>query len=515
MINLKNKNTQFIIFWIAFQLFFNWLYHINLPPFGMHQGAQADRACIAFNYFSQSENFFLPRVMESRNYQGVTGMEFPIIQYVVSLLYQIFGFHHYLYRITVGFTFFLGCFSFWKITGLFLNSTLQRYALFIILFSSPILVFYSFNFIPDIPAFSFSLCAWYYFFKFYFSPENKKSLILYQLFVTLTGLIKVTFLIGHFTVIGILLLSFYFPIQNIQAIKLTFKQILGFIIPLIIVIAWYSYSSYLTKTTYNTHFLQQINPAKTVNEFFSNAFYSFKNWTNRIYLFPIFIAYLVTWIYSIFANFRKLNLIGYISIFLFLGFIMVFILFNYQFRYHDYYYISLFPFIFFGLLWIFSNNEFSLTSSSKSKKILSYTVIFILPVINSIHARNNVMRTFIPGKYYCQSIVFNIQDYNNVRRFLNVKYPNNHEVFCAFDESPNTCLYFLGRQGVRIAKNFDLEAAEDIFDRKYENNKIKFLPLIVINDIEAWRKLNLNKYKITQPIYKSGSLIVYGFIKIK
>jgi hypothetical protein len=55
--NLKNKNTQFVLFWILLQVFFNWIEYIHLPPFGIHQGAQADRASIALNYFNYSENF--------------------------------------------------------------------------------------------------------------------------------------------------------------------------------------------------------------------------------------------------------------------------------------------------------------------------------------------------------------------------------------------------------------------------------------------------------------------------
>ena len=61
---------------------------MDMPVFGMHQGAQADRASVAWNFWYESMNFFEPRVMENRAAEGIAGMEFPIIPYLVALLYK-------------------------------------------------------------------------------------------------------------------------------------------------------------------------------------------------------------------------------------------------------------------------------------------------------------------------------------------------------------------------------------------------------------------------------------------
>ena len=92
---------------------------------------------------------------------------------------------------------------------------------------------------------------------------------------------------------------------------------------------------------------------------------------------------------------------------------------------------------------------------------------------------------------------------------------NNDEIFSAFDGSPNTSLYLLGRQGIRIAKDFNKEVVEDIFDRKFEEKDTKFLPIIVINDYQFWKNLNLEKYQISAPIFTSGNLYICYFNKIK
>ena len=147
--------------------------------------------------------------------------------------------------------------------------------------------------------------------------------------------------------------------------------------------------------------------------------------------------------------------------------------------------------------------------------VASLIAIYVLPISNSIHAKNNVKRTFTNNDYYCQNVIGNIDDYQKAKAFIDKKYPNNNEIFSAFDPSPNTSLYLLGRQGIRIAKDFNKEVIEDIFDRKFEEKDTKFLPIIVINDYQFWKNLNLEKYQISAPIFTSGNLYICYFNKIK
>jgi len=513
--NLKNKNTQFILFWILLQVFFNWIEYIYLPPFGMHQGAQADRASIALNYFNYSENFFEPRVMESRAYHGLTGLEFPIIQYLVSLLYQVFGFHHFIYRAVMGAIVFVGCFSIWKLTGLYILKTIHRYCIFLLWYSSPILVYYSFNYIPDIPAFSFSMIAWYHFFQYYHGINKRKSFNYYILFTTLSGLLKVTFFINHFALLGIIVLQKIKPNAILNPIYFKPRQYIIFFIPFFIVSVWYYYSNYLTQLTWNHHFLQATNPAKSIPEFIENTRFSLNTWGNRIYPFTVLMGILVIWLVTLIKYFKQLDIIGNIGILLFGGFLIIFTLFNVQFRYHDYYFVALFPSLFFIFLWLYKVHIENRSFFNGAASGISLIAMYVLPISNSIHAKNNVKRTFTPNDYYCQSVIGNINDYQKAKDFINQMHPNTNEIFSAFDDSPNTSLYLLGRQGIRIANDFSNEVIEDIFDKKFEEKNTKFLSIIVLNDLDHWQKLNLEKYKISEPIFQSGNLYICQFSKIK
>ncbi|MBK7965050.1 MAG: hypothetical protein IPK10_07010 [Bacteroidetes bacterium] len=65
---------------------------VPLRPQSVHQWAQCDRASVALNYYQEDMNFFLPRVHNLDNGSGITGLEFPFVNYAVAILYHILDF---------------------------------------------------------------------------------------------------------------------------------------------------------------------------------------------------------------------------------------------------------------------------------------------------------------------------------------------------------------------------------------------------------------------------------------
>jgi hypothetical protein len=84
--------------------------------------AMCDRASVARNYAQESMNFFEPRVNETKEGEGITGLEFPIINYGAATLYKVFGFHEFLYRGLMLLVYLAGLFYAFLITGFFLKS---------------------------------------------------------------------------------------------------------------------------------------------------------------------------------------------------------------------------------------------------------------------------------------------------------------------------------------------------------------------------------------------------------
>ena len=510
MNKLRNPNSIFILFWLALQLVLNWQSYIQLPPYGMHQGAQCDRACIALNYYQESANFFEPRVMENRGFEGVTGLEFPMTQYIVAALYKVFGFHHFIYRLVMGVFAFMACFFAFQITRFFVKKLLTRILLITIWYASPIFTFYAFGFLPDIPALAFVMMGWYFFIRYHYGIEPEKSFRNFMISTAFAGLFKITFLINAIAVVGLYFLHKYRKISLENPIKLTWKQRFWILLPLASITIWYVYANYLTKLTWNFHFMQKANPAHSLREFLDNSQYSWNSWADSIYPKTTLLLLVIIGIFTIIRNRQKIELLGAITLLLFGGFLVVFTLFNGQYRYHDYYFIIGYPFVFFLILYLqqtFVENQIVIMGLSG---ILSLVGLYVLPFSNMAHAKNQLRRTFTQNDYYCQAVFPRTQDLISVKQWIDQKEPNaKTEIIVAFDNTPNTALYLIQRQGIRIASDFDSTLIRDVIRHKFEITPNTATWILCNNPQELqkkWPKLSANfKYSLsTTPIYYYG-----------
>lgn len=463
-----------LIFFISLTLS-GTLSQANFPPYGMHQGAQADRASIALNYFQESMDFFLPRVMENRASDGICGLEFPLMPYISALFYKVFGFHDVLYRIIILVLWFFGQLAAWKITAYTIPKLLHRSFFHLLWTSSPLLFFYSFNFLPDIPALSFTLIAWHFFLEHQNGKLIQRNFHLFLLFSALSGLLKVTFLVNF-----------------IAAIIITWKTLnlnerIKLLIPVLLVGCWYSYSSYLTKTTYNQHFLQQINPPKNIAELIENSRFAMDTWMDQIYPRNFLLLFAVVLLISA-QQFNKNHIYLKISGLLFGGFLAVFLLFNRQFRFHDYYFIQAFPLIFFSLLYLYETHLKNKLVYTGFISILALIGLFVTPFYHFSHAKNILRRTLTPKDYYNQSYFSNFNEFQNIRAQLDSLDPSRKkEIIFAFDPTPNTGLYLLQRQGIRLAPDFDSAICRDVINQKLKTDP-NTLKLMIINDLYSLPK---------------------------
>jgi hypothetical protein len=145
--NTDKKLVALLAILFSIFLIFNYIQHWNQLPNGFHNWAQSDRYSVAVK-FQENFNFFKPQTHNVTSENGRCGVEFPLIQYVAARISHIFGssllpFVYKLLNLSIlilGFGFFL------KQWGK-LNST--RLLLGILLFTSPVLMYYGFNFLPD------------------------------------------------------------------------------------------------------------------------------------------------------------------------------------------------------------------------------------------------------------------------------------------------------------------------------------------------------------------------------
>ncbi|NBP04937.1 MAG: hypothetical protein EBV15_01775 [Bacteroidetes bacterium] len=484
----------FWLIWIFLSAYLGVFKALPKSPESVHQGAQCDRACVAWNYYHESMNFFMPRVSEDRQSEGVTGMEFPVIPYSAALLYKIFGPHDFIYRFLMYVLVSLGVFHAWKITGLFIQQNIHRLLLVFGWYCSPVLVFYTPNFLADSGAMAFVMMAWYYLLLRIYGVEPDRNLRRYSLWMSLAGLLKISFLIYGIAGFMLLYLWRFFKNQPLQVI-FTRRDFWWMLVPAIPVSAWYGYSGWLTRKTSNMHFLQSMNPAESIKELIQNSQTAINNWQESLYRPGFFVYFMIVLLILLVLRLRDALLPGLAAILMISGFGAIWILFNRQFLYHDYYFILFFPALFFG--WLFLQQLFQ----EQRQVFLGCASIgmgvafWVIPFMNAGHAAHMMNRRYATGDYYHQNAFPETEELVAQSDTLKKVIPEGARIFYAFDNTPNTALYLMKKRGVRISKDFGPEITADILSK----SRAKFL---VLNDTALW-------FSHYEPRLKTGARAVY------
>lgn len=71
---------------------------IDLPPVGFHQWRQTQTLSVARNFYEEGMNIFQPRVDNRGQYSGITGVEFPVVNFLIAAGYEVFGSHAFVER---------------------------------------------------------------------------------------------------------------------------------------------------------------------------------------------------------------------------------------------------------------------------------------------------------------------------------------------------------------------------------------------------------------------------------
>ena len=162
------KRKQVIIFSIllfASYLLLGFYKIVDKCPQSIHQWAQCDRASVAKNYLYYGFDFFHPRVHNIANGTGISGMEFPLVNLLAAITYKILGFNEFYYRLICLLILSAGLIAAFKLGYLIIGQSILAGFAVLLFFLSPILVFYTPNFLPEAPSLGLILIAWYKFFR--------------------------------------------------------------------------------------------------------------------------------------------------------------------------------------------------------------------------------------------------------------------------------------------------------------------------------------------------------------
>lgn len=500
------KYFPIIVFLIAAFFVFSFLrFEENLPkrPRSIHAWAQCMRASVAKNYAEESMNFFLPRLHNTLGGEGITGLEFPFINYSVAILYKVFGFNEAYFRGFVCLSMFIGLGFFFFMSYSLLKNIFISLLVVGLCFFSPVLVYYTTNFMPDVTSLGLVLVGWCLFFKYL--TTHKTKLIYWLCFVfTLATLIKITSFIAFGVIVCILILDklkFFNKTNNTTALIKHKKQfIISMIVGTTAVVGWYVYAQWLS-TTYNSNAftLGTVSP-KSKEEFFE-VWEAIKiNWIADYYN-PDFYWVMFWILISLVVFFKFVNRLLF-TIFLFttLGSFAFAMLMFLQFMAHDYYIIPLLPSIFFLIITFFDMVK---RVSDRYFKGIQYIVAISFSyflINNAIYSREHY--TYRQSDYYLEVMGDDIRNYYDMETVLRSLGIKKHDITLAGpDPSFSNALYLMNQVGYQFNDYSNVDFIKSVM----EDVKPKVL---IVKDTAAFNKAFPNDLK-NQIIGVHNGLTIY------
>ncbi|MEA3496776.1 MAG: glycosyltransferase family 39 protein [Bacteroidota bacterium] len=422
-----------------------------LRPQSLHQWRQCDCLSITMNFFKEGMHFFNPSVHCQGAEGGMSGhtiSEFPIIYFFVAFLWQLFGHHEWIFRLVEMLIVFTGFFALFKMTEDILKDSLWAIGVVFLLFSSPMLVFYTNNFIANTPALGFALIALYFFWQFY-KLKKKKYFYFSLLFYLVAGLIKITSLISFIAILFVFALELFgiYKFKNGNRIfEKPIQYILPFLLLVIAIFSWFYYAHSYNASHGAGFFLIGVLPIWNLdNEIIINIWKSVKSfWADQYFNNSVLIVSAV-FLLALIVFFKKINkFFATVTIVIFIGVISYLMLFYKVLAYHDYYLINLLiiiPFIFISVILYLKEKHRQIFNS-----IFLRIAFFILIGYSISYSAKNIKERYWGWmNNYHEKLYKDLEDITPYLRSLGIE--RTDKVISLPDGSFNISLYLMDQKG--------------------------------------------------------------------
>jgi hypothetical protein len=445
------KYSGWLFFMLLIIISFIYSYQSILfkPSQSIHQWRQCDCLSMTYNYYQDNNPFLEPATHNLGNDgTGKTISECPLIYYSVAMLWKLFGYHEFIYRLIVLLMFFAALAAVFKIFETALEDSVIAMTGALFLFTSPTLAYYANNYLMDVPALSLAIIGLYFFFRFERSCSDK-YLYLSALFYAIAGLLKISSLLSFVAILGVFGLELihvrFHPDRKIFMHPV--KQAAVLLGVILIQLIWYMYANNYN-SHHNVYFLIGILPIwdmgraeiqATLHAIGDHIKWDyFRKETQIVFLIMLVLA---------FVFYRKVNkLVLVMTIFILVGFIAYILLFFNPLKDHDYYTINLFILVPFSLLVFFFmlKNKLNFIYTS-----LIFRILLIAFLIHNVDfARRRMSDRYNPDKWQNKYYTTNIQAFTEVGPYLDsLGITKADKVISLPDNSINISLYLMNRKG--------------------------------------------------------------------
>jgi hypothetical protein len=260
---MKRKFTSLqinVIYGLLF-LIMAWSYGIfetmDRGPYSRHQWRQADCLSITQHYYQDNLPFLEPEIhWRGKGDTGKTISEFPIIYYSVAKIWQVTGKHFWIYRGISFLIMSIGLFYLKKLAQRVLQDDFWAIFIPLLLFSSPILAYYSNSFMMDSNALALAMIAGYHYYR-HRTERSYKHLVYACILFLFAGLLKITALLVF---LGLGAIFLYELLWQERSLKTRWKELLPYGATLLFIFLWYRYAGAYNAKNMASVFLQGLLP---------------------------------------------------------------------------------------------------------------------------------------------------------------------------------------------------------------------------------------------------------------
>jgi len=236
----------FLLLLVLVALLYDYHEIMSMRPCGIHQWRSAVSAAFPVN-LADGGSFFRTQthaLLADNLTSDVTVVEFPLIYWIISLFYRVFGVNELWFRLVQVAVGFMGLTYLFKASYILTKDWFYAGVIPMIVFTSPIYIYYLNGFIPDSVALSLTFGGLFYSLKF---SENKRTRtwVVSMLFFLLAGLTKTSSLLPYLGIGGVAVLDL---VQRLRGKEETgmfvfgWKHILAYGSVLLLIFAWYFYA---------------------------------------------------------------------------------------------------------------------------------------------------------------------------------------------------------------------------------------------------------------------------------
>ena len=347
--SLVNKKLTGIVLFASVFVGLFFLYDLDrslfIPPQSVHIWRQTNSLSLTLNYHQYNLPFLEPEMHNhfgGGGYSGKAAGEFPIIYYFVAKLWDVFGPHEWIFKLVQILIIFSGLFALYHGLRHVLKNQYLAAFISLMVFTSPMVVFYGPNFLPDVPSLAFVFIAWYFISRHLKKPKTF-YLWLSALMFSLAMLLKITAAISYIALGGWILIELFFLKKHQCVFCFRRKDLVPFIMALVPVILWYVYVDRYNRIHQGLYSFHGILPLwDMTKEQISRVI----EILDHIYFKEMYLPYtqyltLGIWLFLIF-RIRKLKpVFRYFIIVLPLGMAFQIVLWFQVFDAHDYYMVNL------------------------------------------------------------------------------------------------------------------------------------------------------------------------------